>query len=54
MIGFADELLGRAGRLTAALTRPCAARLEAQPGYAQQMRQRNRGKEVEMGLGARS
>ena len=49
MTGFADELLGRAGRLTAALTRLYAARLEAQPGYAQLMRQGNRGKEVEMG-----
>ena len=53
MIGFADELLGRAGRLTAALTRLYAARLEAQPGYAQLMRQGNRGKEVEMGLSAK-
>jgi hypothetical protein len=50
MIAFADELLGRDRRLTAALTRIYAKRLKAQPEFAKLMRQGNRGREVELGL----
>jgi predicted protein tyrosine phosphatase len=54
MIAFADELLGRNGRLTAAVTRIYARRLEAQPQFAQLMRLGRRGREVEMGLGGKT
>lgn len=50
MIAFADELLGRDGRLNAALSSIYARRLKAQPEYAQLMRSGNRGREVEFGL----
>jgi predicted protein tyrosine phosphatase len=50
MIAFADELLGRDGRLNAALNRIYARRLKAQPEYVQLMRSGNRGREVEFGL----
>jgi hypothetical protein len=51
MIGFADERLGRDGRLSAAIVRIYAARLETQPDLAETMRRLNRGREVELGLG---
>ena len=50
MIGFADELLGRDGRLSAAVARIYAKRLEAHPELAETMRRLNRAKEVELGL----
>ena len=50
MIGFADELLGRQGRLLAAVARIYARRLEVLPEYGQLMLRGNRGWEVEMGL----
>jgi predicted protein tyrosine phosphatase len=50
MVAFADELLGRDGRLKAALSRIYAKRLKAQPEFAKLMRQGNRGREVELGL----
>ena len=50
MIAFADELLGRDGRLNAALSRIYASRLKTQPEYAQLMRLGHRGREVELGL----
>ena len=50
MIGFADELLGRDGRLSAAVARIYARRLEAHPELAETMRRLNRAKEVELGL----
>ena len=50
MIGFADELLGRAGRLLAAVSRIYACRLEAQPEFGEMMRRGARGREVDMGL----
>jgi predicted protein tyrosine phosphatase len=53
MIAFADELLGRDGRLTAAACRIYARRLKAQPDFAQLMRLGRRGSEVEMGLGVK-
>jgi predicted protein tyrosine phosphatase len=53
MIGFADELLGRDGRLLEAVARIYARRLEAMPEYGQMMLRGNRGREVEMGLAAR-
>jgi predicted protein tyrosine phosphatase len=51
MIGFADERLGRDGRLSAAIVRIYAARLETQPDLAETMRRLNRAREVELGLG---
>ena len=51
MIGFADELLGRDGRLGAAVRRVYAARLKSQPDLAETMRRLNRAREVELGLG---
>ena len=50
MIGFADELLGRDGRLSAAVAGIYARRLESRPELAQTMRQLNREREVELGL----
>jgi predicted protein tyrosine phosphatase len=54
MIAFGDELLGRDGRLTAAVSRIYARRLKAQPEFAQLMRLGNRGREVELGLGGKA
>jgi predicted protein tyrosine phosphatase len=51
MIGFADELLGRDGRLSAAVGRVYAARLKTQPDLAETMRPLNRASEVALGLG---
>lgn len=53
MIGFADEMLGRNGRMSAALARLYARQLELRPDYARQMVALGRGREVEMGRGAR-
>lgn len=53
MIAFADELLGREGRLSGAANRIYARRLAAQPQLAETMRKLNRAREVELGLGAR-
>ncbi|MBV8767284.1 MAG: dual specificity protein phosphatase family protein [Hyphomicrobiales bacterium] len=50
MIGFADELLGRGGRLTAALRRHYGRRLLLRPELAEIMRGLNRAREVEMAL----
>ncbi len=50
MIGFADELLGRAGRLSAAVARIYARRLKIEPDLAETMRRLNRAREVEYGL----
>ncbi|MBV9290316.1 MAG: protein-tyrosine-phosphatase [Hyphomicrobiales bacterium] len=52
MVSFADELLGRGGRLMAALAPLYARRLKAQPELAEAMRLGGRGREVEMGLAA--
>ena len=54
MIAFADELLGREGRLIAALGPLYARRLEAQPELAEAMRLGRRGREVELGLATRA
>jgi predicted protein tyrosine phosphatase len=51
MIGFADELLDRGGRLLAAAAAIYARRLAAQPELAEIMRRGNRAREVELGLG---
>jgi predicted protein tyrosine phosphatase len=51
MIGFADDRLGRDGRLSAAIARIYARRLEIEPDLAQTMRRLNRAREVELGLG---
>jgi predicted protein tyrosine phosphatase len=50
MIDFADALLGREGRLLAAVARIYARRLETTPEYGELMLRGNRGREVEMGL----
>jgi hypothetical protein len=52
MVAFADELLGRNGRLTAALASLYARRLKAEPELADAMRLGARGREVELGLSA--
>jgi predicted protein tyrosine phosphatase len=54
MVTFADELLGRDGRLTAALGALYAGRLVAEPELAEAMRRGARGREVESGLSAGS
>jgi predicted protein tyrosine phosphatase len=52
MIGFADDLLEREGRLSAALSRFYAQQLRKQPGTEQLMRKYGRGREVEMACAA--
>jgi predicted protein tyrosine phosphatase len=52
MIGFADELIGREGRLSAALSRFYAQQLRRQPGTEQLMRKYGRGREVDMARAA--
>ncbi len=53
MIAFADEALGRNGRLIAAVSRIYAQRLRANPEFAEAIRLGNRAREVELGLGAK-
>jgi hypothetical protein len=48
MIGLADELLGRKGRLSAALGRFYARQIRNQPGTEQVMQSCGRGPEIEM------
>ena len=50
MIAFADDLLARGGRLTAALRRHYGRRLAARPELAATMRGLNRAREVEMAM----
>ena len=50
MIEFADELLGREGRLSEAVSRIYARHLAAHPELAEIMRRLNRTKEVDLGL----
>ena len=50
MIGFADDLLGRGGRLTAALRRHYGRRLTLRPELAEVMAGLNRAREVEMAV----
>jgi predicted protein tyrosine phosphatase len=50
MIAFADELLGRDGRLSVAVARIYARRLAKRPELAATMRELNRGREVDLGL----
>jgi predicted protein tyrosine phosphatase len=49
MIAFADEQLGRDGRLNGAVGRIYARRLKGAPELAETMRGLNRGREVELG-----
>jgi len=49
MIGFADEILGRAGRLTAATGTLYARSLAAKPDLAEVMTRLNRAREVGLG-----
>jgi predicted protein tyrosine phosphatase len=50
MIGFADDLLGRGGRLTAALRRHYGRRLTRRPELADVMAGLNRAREVDMAV----
>lgn len=50
MVSFADEQLGRKGRLTEALRRHYARQLEVQPKYRTWMSELGRGREVELAL----
>lgn len=50
MIGFADEALGRGGRLTAAVRRLHALQLQVRPHLTQILRDLGRGAEVEAAL----
>ncbi len=50
MIGFADELLGRRGRLSAAVAGIYARRLASRPDLAETMRRLNRAREVDLAL----
>jgi predicted protein tyrosine phosphatase len=50
MITFADELLDRNGRLSAATAGIYTRQLEKRPELAEIMRRGNRGREVELGL----
>jgi predicted protein tyrosine phosphatase len=52
MVGFADELLGRGGRLTAAASEVYARRLAARPELGDVMRQLGRAREIELALAA--
>jgi predicted protein tyrosine phosphatase len=54
MIGYADEVLGREGRLTAALGRLYARQLERRPEIEDFMRTHGRGGEIEMARAARA
>jgi hypothetical protein len=54
MIGFADTLLGRDGRLTAAVGKLYARRLAMRPHLADVMRDLDRDREVDLGLMAQS
>jgi predicted protein tyrosine phosphatase len=54
MVGFADALLGRDGRLSAAVNQIYALRLETTRDLAETMRRLNRGREVELGLGVKA
>jgi hypothetical protein len=51
MIGIADELLGRNGRLTAAVNKIYARRMAARPDLVDAMRRLERAREVELGPG---
>ena len=54
MIGFADRLLSRSGRLDAALGRLYARQLSRRPELDETMRRHGRGREVEMARLARA
>jgi predicted protein tyrosine phosphatase len=54
MIGFADELLGRDGRLTEAVAGLYARRLAGRPELAETMRRLYRAREVELGLSVKA
>lgn len=49
MVDYADGLLGRGGRLTAALRRHYRHQIEQDPGFVDQMTRLGRHREVEMG-----
>ncbi len=53
MTGFADELLGRGGALTAAVRRLHALQLQVRPHLAEVLREHGRGPEVDAALALR-
>ena len=50
MIAYADEVLGREGRLMEAVRHLCGRRLAAKPSIASYMRENARGREVDMAI----
>ncbi len=54
MIRFADELLGRGGRLTAAVSEVYARRLAERPELADVMRRLGRAREIELAIAAQA
>lgn len=52
MVGFADEILGRKGRMVAAAARLYAGNLADKPHLAEVMTRMNRAREVQLGQGA--
>ncbi len=52
MVGFADDLLGRKGRLVAALGEHYSEALKFEPKYREWMPMLGRGRELDMALGA--
>jgi predicted protein tyrosine phosphatase len=50
MIAFADEMLGRKGRLTDALRHHYGRRVRQEPAFAEAMKRLGRGREVEMAV----
>ena len=50
MIGFADEQLGREGRLVAALRRHYGLQIKAQPNFVDWMTRLGRSRELEMAV----
>ena len=54
MIGFADDLMGREGRLSEAVSRLHARQIAAKPHLAEVMRSLGRAPEVDRAVGARA
>jgi predicted protein tyrosine phosphatase len=50
MVAYADELLGRGGRLTEALRRLYGRQLLARPNFGEYLRRNGRGREVDMAV----
>jgi hypothetical protein len=50
LVAYADELLGRGGRLTEALRRLYGRQLLARPNFGEYLRRNGRGREVDMAV----